>query len=128
MGEIQSYRDLIAWQKSMDVCVAVHRKTARFPKEETYGLAQHARRSAVSVSSNIAEGWGRGAIVEFLRFLRIARGSLCELETQVCLAECLGYLSPDDTAELNALTGESSKVMQGLIGSLERKQAANDNR
>ncbi|MCL2701139.1 MAG: four helix bundle protein [Phycisphaerae bacterium] len=126
MGEIRSYRDLIAWQKSMELCVAVHRRTARFPKEEIYGLAQHARRSAVSVSSNIAEGWGRGAPTEFLRFLRIARGSLCELETQVQLAECLGYLHAGEVAELNASSGECSKVLQGLIESIERKQAANE--
>ena len=126
MGVIRSYRDVIAWQKAMELCVAVYRKTVRFPKEEVYGLTQQMRRAAVSVASNIAEGWGRGATVEFLRYLRIARGSLCELETQIQLAECLEYLSDNDVAEFSASTSECSKVMQGLIESLERKQAANE--
>jgi len=104
--------------------MVVYRKTVQFPKDERFGLTQQIQRAAVSVASNIAEGWGRGATVEFLRFLRIARGSLCEVETQGQLAEQLGYLGASDAAELYAATGECSKVTQGLIESLERKQAA----
>ena len=126
MGEIRSYRDVIAWQKAMAMCMVVYRKTAQFPKDERFGLTQQIQRAAVSVASNIAEGWGRGATVEFLRYLRIARGSLCEVETQGQLAEWLGYMGAGDAAELNAITIECSKVMQGLIESLERKQAASE--
>lgn len=126
MGEIRSYRDLVAWQKSMDLTVAIYNQSAEFPRTEIYGLAQQMRRAAVSVASNIAEGWGRGATGDYLRFLRTARGSLCELETQVHLAERLGYFGAGDLQELLNGTSECSRILQGLIESIERQQVTKE--
>ena len=123
MSVIRRYQDIIAWQKSMDLAVAIYGKTARFPKDELYSLTQQMRRAAVSVSSNIAEGWGRGTTGDYLRFLRVARGNLCEVETQIQLAQRLGYLAPADTQQLLDGTGECSKVLQGVIKSVEYQQA-----
>lgn len=78
---IKSYRDLIAWQKAMDLVETVYRASAGFPREEVYGLRSQIRQSAVSVPSNIAEGQGRKSTREFLHFLSIAYGSLCEAQT-----------------------------------------------
>jgi len=122
MGGITNYQDIIAWKKSMALAVKVYGATARFPKDELYGLIQQLRRAAVSVASNIAEGWGRGTTGDYLRFLRTSRGSLCEVETQIQLSLRLGYLDPVDEQELLDDTTECKKVLQGLIGSVEHQQ------
>ena len=83
---IQSFRDLQVWQKSMEMTIAVYRLTRDFPRDELYGLTSQMRRSAVSVPSNIAEGQGRLNLGEFRQFLGIARGSNCELQTQLEIA------------------------------------------
>jgi len=80
-NEINSYRDLVAWRKARLLVKAVYQTTGGFPKVETYGLTQQVRRAAVSVPSNMAEGYGRGSRKEYVRFLQIARGSLYEVET-----------------------------------------------
>jgi len=123
MAGIRNYQDIIAWQKSMDLAAMIYSKTVSFPKDELYGLTQQMRKAAVSVSSNIAEGWGRGTTGDYLRFLRMARGSLCELETQIHLSQRLGYLALANVQELLGGTTECKKVLQGLIGSVERQQA-----
>ena len=87
-----SYRDLIAWQKAFSLVAEVYRQTETFPKSETYGLTSQIRRAAVSVVSNIAEGQGHNSSGEFQQFLGHAKGSLAELETQILLADELGYL------------------------------------
>jgi four helix bundle protein len=92
----KSYRDLVVWQKAMDLVTATYRITARFPREETYGLTSQLRRAAVSIPSNIAEGQGRRGLVEFRHFLRQASGSLMELETQVLIAERLGDVTSSE--------------------------------
>ncbi len=89
---LKSYKDLIVWQKAIDLVILVYRRTAAFPKEEVYGLRQQIRRAAVSVPSNIAEGQCRSSTRDFLNFLAIARGSLGEVETQLTIAERLEYL------------------------------------
>jgi len=88
--KIQSFRDLQIWQKSMELTVAVYRITQSFPREEIFGLTSQLRRCAISIPSNIAEGQGRSSEREFLHFLSIARGSNCELQTQVEIARRLG--------------------------------------
>lgn len=88
---IRSYRDLIAWQKSMDLVEQVYRETGGLPGDELYGLVSQLRRCAVSVPSNIAEGWGRHARHDYIRFLRMSQGSLYELATQTELCERLSY-------------------------------------
>ena len=113
-----SYQDLIAWQKAMDLVTDVYRVTAAFPKEEIYGLVSQLRRAAVSVPSNIAEGQGRKGDGEFRHFLRLSLGSLMEVETQIIIAERLGYLAPNSAQSLLRDTGELGRIMNGLIKSL----------
>jgi four helix bundle protein len=111
----QNYRDLIAWQRAMDLVTAVYECTKSFPKEELYGLVGQVRRAAVSIPSNIAEGQGRGGDVEFVRFLRIAHGSLREVETQFLIAERLGYLDKERVEEVMAIASEVGRLINGLI-------------
>lgn len=109
------YRDLIAWQKAMSLAETIYRQTAEFPNEE---LTAQMRRAAVSIPSNIAEGQGRrSSDDDFLRFLRIALGSLCELETQVELAMRLQYLTRERASHIQPLTHEVGKLLNGLIRS-----------
>ena len=95
-----NYRDLIVWQKAMDLVQAVYKITAGFPKEELYGLTSQLRRAAVSIPSNIAEGQGRRTTGDFQRFLAIANGSLREVETQILIAKRLNYLHNERTSHL----------------------------
>ncbi len=88
----ESFRELIAWQKAMALVTDVYRETEAFPSREIYGLTNQVRRAAVSVASNIAEGKGRLSKKEFVQFLANARGSLCEVQTQLEIAKNLGYL------------------------------------
>jgi len=88
---LQSYRDLMVWQKAIELAVLAYRLTEGFPRREIYGLASQMRRAGVSVPSNIAEGYGRASRREYLQFLSIAQGSLKELETQTILAEKLAF-------------------------------------
>ena len=115
----RNYRDLIAWQRVMDFVAAVYECTRAFPREELYGLRSQLRRSAVSVPSNIAEGQGRGGATELLRFLRIAYGSLREAETQILIAERLGFLSSARCGPVMDLAGEVGRLLNGLMRSNE---------
>jgi four helix bundle protein len=89
---VQSYRDLVAWNKAMELVTEIYRVTHAFPKEELFGLVSQLRRAAVSIPSNIAEGKGRISKGEFRQFLGNARGSLAEVETQILIAQNLSYL------------------------------------
>ena len=115
----QNYRDLLAWQRAMDVVEAVYKSSAKWPKEEQYGLTSQVRRAAVSVPSNIAEGQGRRGRPEFLRYLNIAHGSLREVETQILIAKRLEYLKQEQTEGLLEQAAEVGRLVQGLIRSLE---------
>lgn len=110
----RNYRDLLVWQKSMDLCEGVYEVTRSFPRDEIYGLTQQIRRAAVSVPSNIAEGQGRGGDKEFDRFLAIAYGSLREIETQLLLAHRLKYISERTANELLELAAEVGRLVNGL--------------
>ncbi len=114
-----SYRDLIVWQKATAMVTEIYRATHSFPREEMFGLTSRLRRSAVSVASNIAEGQGRLSRGEFRQFLGQARGSLIEMETQLVIAENLGFLSPKMAAGLMDRSGEVSRLLHGLIKSLQ---------
>lgn len=116
IGQIKTFRDLIAWQKSMRLAEEVYRASKGLPDSEKFGLVTQLRRSAVSVPSNIAEGHARQSTDDYLRFLKIARGSLAELSTQVELAINLELLTPSQS--LTELLEESDRVLQGLIRSL----------
>jgi four helix bundle protein len=115
---VKTFRDLIAWQKAIKLAGKIYEVTARMPDSERFGLTAQMRRAAVSVPSNIAEGHGRQSRVDYLRFLRMARGSLMELQTQLILCEKLGFLTP--SAELSELLAEADRVLQGLIRGLEK--------
>jgi four helix bundle protein len=112
------YRDLIAWQKAMDLAEQVYRQTAEYPLEERYGLTSQIRRAATSIPSNIAEGQGRRTSDdEFVRFLKIAMSSLCELETQLELSLRLSLMTTTQLAALRQSTNEVGRLINGLIRS-----------
>ncbi|MBI2825273.1 MAG: four helix bundle protein [Planctomycetia bacterium] len=119
---VKSFRELIAWQKGMDLVEAVYLATRDFPKEETYGLRQQIRRAAVSIPSNIAEGQGRRSTREFLSFLSIALGSLRELGTQLLIAGRLRYLETSTCDALATQCGEVARILSGLSKALNREE------
>lgn len=118
ISRVQSYRDLVAWQKSVELVVETYPYTQNFPRTETYGLVSQLRRAAVSIPSNIAEGHARLSTGEFGHFLAQAPGSLVELETQVLIAERLGYMAALQSAALFKRTTEIGRVINGLLSSL----------
>ena len=111
MSTVKDYRDLIVWQKAMDLVVTVYRATTAFPKEEIYGLTSQLRRAAVSIPSNIAEGNGRNTTRDYLNFLGMAYGSVKEVETQVLIAERLRYINLSRSDELVKMTGEIARLI-----------------
>ncbi len=111
---MKGHRDLIAWQKAMELVTEVYRITQTFPKEELYGLTSQMRRSAVSIPSNLAEGHGRNSRKEFHQFVGQARGSLVELETQLEIALNLGYLQKDEAEVLLDRASEVGRLVNGL--------------
>jgi four helix bundle protein len=115
----QSYRELIVWQRAMELTVAVYRLTREFPKEELYSLTSQIRRAAVSIPSNIAEGQGRGSTREFRQFLAIARGSNCEVQTQLELARDLGFGHSEVIDRAEALSEEVRKMLFGMLSSVK---------
>ncbi len=123
--KVKCYRDLIAWQKAMDLVEMLYRASANFPREELYGLTSQLRRAGVSIPSNIAEGQGRFSTNEFLHFLSIANGSRNESETQILIAERLGYVDNQTCARVLSLSAEVGRLVSGLVKSLSPPPAAN---
>jgi four helix bundle protein len=119
-----SYKDLRVWKLAVSFALDIYRQTRVFPKEELYCLTIQLRRAAVSVASNIAEGKGRHSDKEFLVFLHHARGSLLEVETQLLIAQELGYLDETAGKRLNAESEELAKTLNALINSLRNSVAA----
>ena len=119
--KIKSYRDLVAWQKARTLVKKVYQLTSAFPVVERFGLVSQMDRAAVSIPSNIAEGYGRATTQDYLHFLRIARGSAYELDTQLVLAEDLGLCTEAKGEMVIDVLQEVIRVMQGLILALERK-------
>jgi len=116
---MKTHKDLLVWQKAMDLVVEVYSATNKFPQSELYGLTNQIRRSAVSIPSNIAEGAARSYDKEFIQFLFIALGSLSELETQLLIAVRLNYLGPALVDRLE----EIRRMLTGLIKNIKaRKQ------
>ena len=118
--QIRSHRDLIVWQKAMDLVVRVYRESEVFPKAETYGLTSQTRRAAASIPANIAEGQGRRLAGEYLYFLGNARGSLLELDTHLELAARLGYLDNKRHSFLLQQLAEVGRLLNGLMRSLDQ--------
>ena len=120
---LKNYKELKVWQRSYAVCIRLYQTTAKFPVEERFGLTSQLRRSAVSIPSNIAEGYGRRTTADYIRFLYIAYGSLCELETQIMLAGDLNYIEDGKLEGLKANLSEVERMLKALISSLENKHS-----
>ncbi|MBX3361018.1 MAG: four helix bundle protein [Phycisphaeraceae bacterium] len=118
MGDIRSHRDLRAWQLAYALGLQVYRVTSTFPTTERYGLVSQLRRSAISVPSNIAEGFGRGSTHDYIRFLKMARASLFELDTQLQFARDLQLIPQTEFDRLTSDWNDTSKVLAGLIRSV----------
>jgi four helix bundle protein len=119
--EIITYRNLDAWKVAMDLVEMTYETTSKFPAKEQFGLTSQMNRSAVSIPSNIAEGHGRKGTKEFLHHLSMARGSLCELETQIILSVRLKFQAKADAEKIWQQAQEVGKLLNGLIRSLVRK-------
>ncbi|MER9133338.1 four helix bundle protein [Mesorhizobium sp. M0768] len=116
--KIASYRDLIVWQQAMDLTVAVYQVTRTWPKDEIYGLTGQVRRAATSVPANIAEGYGRESRASYQQFLRIAQGSLKELETHLLIAQRVGITSREAVESLMPHSESVGKLLRLLIRKL----------
>jgi four helix bundle protein len=116
---VRGYRDLIVWQRAMELCVALDNLTRSFPREEIYGLTNQMRRASVSIASNIAEGQGRLSREQYRYFLGIARGSSFEIETQILIAKELGFADAARFEEVEKLSGEVGKMLTGLVKKLQ---------
>jgi len=117
VGKVQSYHELIAYQKAYQLVLLVYRLTQSFPREEIYGLTSQIRRCSVSIPSNIAEGYMRGS-KEYIQFLKIALGSAAELETQLSLSKDLDYCQIQGFQEAQSLNEEVIKLLKSYIGKL----------
>lgn len=115
MSTLQSYKQLIVWQKSMLLVELIYKVTETFPRSELYGLVSQIRRAAVSIPSNIAEGYGRVSPRDYGQFYSISYGSLLELETQIELAHRLGFIDEQSLLKIASLTEEVSKMLHTMI-------------
>ena len=121
MKAVRSFQDLEVWQRAVDLATQVYQVAKKFPASEQFGLTSQIQRAGISVASNIAEGWGRGTTREFIQFLRIAKGSLVELETHLIIAHRLGYLSEEALRSLREQMESISRMLVRLSRSLKQK-------
>ena len=117
--KIQSYKELIVWQKAVLLSVQIYSLTEQYPREEAYGLVSQMRRAAVSIASNIAEGRCRGTKKDFVQFLRIAFGSGAELETQIEISKRLPKTNSFDYREVDSLLAEVMRMLNAMIEKLQ---------
>jgi four helix bundle protein len=115
----ESFKDLLVWQRAVQLALAVYRMTSWFPVSERFGLTNQMRRASVSVASNIAEGYGRSTTGEYRQFLGHARGSNCELETQLVISHGLGFGAGPARQEVEGLCGEVSRMLVAILKKLE---------
>ncbi len=120
MSSIKSYKDLLIWQKGIEIVALVYQLISDFPKDEIYALSNQMKRSAVSIPSNIAEGYGRQSTQSYIQFVKIARGSLCELETQLLVAEKLGFVKSEKKySDIMEQITEENKMINSFLNKLE---------
>jgi four helix bundle protein len=112
---IRDFTDILAWQEGHKLVLDIYRLTKKFPKEEIFGLVSQMRRAAVSVTSNIAEGFGRQGYKEKIQFFYVAQGSLIELKNQLLIARDIGYISIVDFTKISEQADQTHKLLQGLI-------------
>ena len=115
MTYLKSYKELIVWQRSMELAKEIFKLTALFPKSELYGIVTQMRRAVISICSNIAEGYGRNSPGEFKQFLGIANGSALELETQLILSKELGYIKQNEFIKLETILTEVLKMLYSMM-------------
>ena len=120
--QVKSYRDLLVWQRSMDLVEDCYNLATAFPKDEIYGLTSQLRRAAVSIPANIAEGHGRDGLGEYIHFLGVAQGSLRETETHLMIASRLGLADKERVGEVLRLSDEVSRMLGGLMRSLKHRR------
>ena len=121
MASISSYRDLLVWQASVELATQCYKLTAAFPTSERYGMTSQMRRASVSVAANIAEGHGRDGTGNFIQFLRVAQGSLKELETHIVICGRVGLLDERNVDALQGQCDEIGRMLRSLIRTLEAK-------
>jgi four helix bundle protein len=119
-----SFRELIVWQRAVEMGLAIYKLTASFPNSERFGLTDQLRRAAVSVGSNIAEGYGRTSRGEYVQFLGHARGSIFEVQTQLTIAHGLGYGTEQSLTSADALAGEVGRMLNSMMTKLRTTRAA----
>ncbi len=117
---VTSYQDLVAWQKSIELVTEIYKLSRKFPKEEMFSLTSQIRRAAVSIPSNIAEGRGKSSKGEFQQFLYHARGSLNEVETQLIIAQNLGYIEEQELADSFEKIARVGRLLHGLISAIKK--------
>lgn len=122
MTHIQSYKDLLIWQKGIDLVKSIYLLCKELPKEEVYGLQSQKKRAAISVPSNIAEGYGRNYTQNYIQFLRMARGSLLELETQLIISKELKLIGCKLYQKVQGLIIEENKMLNAFIKSISNKK------
>ncbi len=120
MGD--SFKDLLVWQRAVQLSLAIYKFTASFPDSERFGLTNQLRRASVSVASNIAEGYGRSMRGEYLVFLGHARGSNCEVQTQLTIAEGLSFGKASIRREVEGLSEEVSRMLVAIMGKLQNRR------
>lgn len=121
MGKINGFKDLLVWQKGIEITLEVYNLTANFPNEEKFGLINQIRKASSSIALNIAEGYGRGTTKSYLSFLRNAVGSLYELETAIIIATKLNYLDETANTRISNLLIEEQKMLYSLIEKIKEK-------
>jgi four helix bundle protein len=124
MGRVARFEDLVAWQKALDLAVAVYETTRQGPFRTDFGLSGQMQRAAVSIPSNIAEGFERGGRAEFHQFLSTAKGSSGELRSQLHVASRIGYLSSPDFVQLLDRAEEVARIVGGLRSAVQRQRDA----
>lgn len=120
-NKINTYKDLIVWQKSIELVSDVYSITKSFPSEEKFGIISQLNRASVSIPSNIAEGWGRESSKNYLQFLRISRGSLMETETLLVISKNLNYIDDENFRMISEKLDETGRILQGLIKGVQQK-------
>jgi four helix bundle protein len=115
----ETFRELVVWQRSIQMTMAVYRLTSNFPVDERFGLTNQLRRASVSVASNIAEGYGRATTGEYVQFLGHARGSKCEVQTQLIIAGGLGFGSDEERANAEQLSLEVGLMLVAIMNKLQ---------
>jgi len=118
MSEIKSYKDLLVWQKGIEIVKEIYLICALLPKDEVFGLQSQMKRAAISIPSNIAEGYGRNYTQNYIQFLKIARGSLLELETQIIISKELDLISENQFNKIISLITEENKMLNAFIKSI----------